>query len=181
MGWVDIAIAAVLVGCAIFGYRRGLMNQVVELAGLVTGVWLALYLTGGLVTNYAKPLADYRVTYPVVFLAIVAVALLVSQVVGRITAEVMQVTFFGWFDQVGGALAGVVKGALWISICITIAIHMNLSRSVDDNLRKSSLAGPLSQLLPAAFDLVKSYSKDTPLQEPFRVDHRQKQVAKRAR
>ena len=99
MGWVDIGIVAALLGCAIFGYRRGLVHQLVELLGLVGGVLLALYLTGGLVANYAKPLAAYRITYPVVFLAIVGVSLLVSQVVGRITGEVMEVTFFGWFDQ----------------------------------------------------------------------------------
>jgi len=176
MGWIDIAIVAVLVGCAIFGYRRGLMHQIVELAGLLTGVGLALYLTGGLVANYVKPLAAYRATYPVVFLAIIGVTLLVAQVIGRITGEVMQVSFFGWFDQVGGAIAGIVKGALWVSIWITIAIHMHVSRKVDDNLRRSSLAGPLSDLLPAAFQLVKSYNKNVPIEEPFRTpptDNRQ--------
>jgi hypothetical protein len=49
---------------------------------------------------------------------------------------------------------------------------------VDDNLRKSSLAGPLSRLLPAAFELVKSYAHDAPLQEPFRTERR---VAKSSR
>jgi uncharacterized membrane protein required for colicin V production len=179
MGWVDIGILAVLVGCCIFGYRRGLVHQIVELGGLVAGIVLALYLTGGLVANYAKPLAEHRVTYPVVFLGIIGVALLVSQVVGRITAEVMQVTFFGWFDQVGGALAGLAKGMLWISIWITIAFHMDVSRTVDDNLRRSSLAAPISRLLPAAFEMVKSYARDAPLREPFRTERRpDKQVAK---
>jgi hypothetical protein len=96
----------VLIGCAIFGYRRGLLNQIVELAGLVAGILLALYLTGGLVANYAKPLASYRITYPIVFLAIVGISLLVSQVIGRVTAEVMEVTFFGVFDQLGGPSPG---------------------------------------------------------------------------
>jgi uncharacterized membrane protein required for colicin V production len=180
MGWIDIAIVAVLMGCAVFGYRRGLVQQVVELGGLVTGIVLALYLTGGLVSNYAKPLAEYDVTYPVVFLAIVGVTLLVSQVVGRITSEVMQVTLFGWFDQVGGALAGLAKGMLWISIWITIAFHLNVSHVVDDNLRRSSLAGPLSRVLPATFEMVKSYAKDAPLREPFKIDNgTEKNVAKR--
>jgi uncharacterized membrane protein required for colicin V production len=179
VGWLDIAIVAVLMGCAIFGYRRGLMHQIVELLGLVTGVFLALYLTGGLVTNYAKPLAEYKITYPVVFLGIIGAAFLVSQVVGRIVGEVMQVTFFGWFDQVGGAFAGLARGMMWISIWITIAFHMNVSQRVDNTLRKSSLAGPLSGLLPAAFELVKTYAHDAPLREPFQTEHRtEKRVAK---
>lgn len=181
MGWVDIGIVALLLGCAVFGYKRGLVNQIVELAGLVTGVLLALYLTGGLVANYAKPLAEYRVTYPIVFLAIVGVVLLVSQVVGRIASEVMQVTFFGWLDQAGGAVAGLAKGMLWTSIWITVALHMNVSQTVDDNLRKSSLAGPMSNLLPAAFQMVKSYARNTPLEEPFQqAPHGEKRMAKRA-
>jgi uncharacterized membrane protein required for colicin V production len=170
MGWVDIGIVAVLLGCAILGYRRGLMHQVVNLLGLVAGVLLALYLTGGLVGNYAKPLADYRITYPIVFLAIVGVSLLVSQVIGRITGEVMEVTFFGWFDNVGGAIAGFARGTLWVGILITIAFHLQIGGRVDTQLRKSSLAGPLSKMLPAAFAVVKSYAHDAPLREPFRVD-----------
>lgn len=169
MGWVDIGIAAVLIGSAIFGYRRGLVLQMVELIGLTAGVLLALYLTGGLVANYAKPLAAYRVTYPVVFLIIVAVALLVAQVIGRVAGEVAQVTFFGMFDQIGGAAAGLAKGVLWLGIAITIAFHLNYSQKVDTQLRQSNLAGPLSRILPAAFDVVKNYAKGTPLEEPFRV------------
>ena len=169
MGWVDICIVAVLLGCAIFGFRRGFVNQAVELLGLLTGVVVALYLTGGLVQNYAKPLAGYPLTYPVVFLAIVAIALLVAQVVGRVAAEVVQVTFFGMFDQIGGAAAGLVKGMLWLSICLTIAMHLGLGRHADDQLRRSSLAGPLSRLLPAAFAMVRTYAKDAPLREPFQT------------
>jgi uncharacterized membrane protein required for colicin V production len=170
MGWVDIGIVAVLIGCAIFGFRRGFVQQAVELLGLLTGVMLGLYLTGGLVQNYAKPLAAYPITYPIVFLAIIGIALLVAQVVGRVAAEVMQVTFFGMFDQIGGAAAGLVKGMLWLSIAITIATHLGLGRHVDDQLRRSSLAGPLSRLLPAAFEMVKTYARDAPLREPFRSE-----------
>ena len=167
MGWIDIAIAAVLVGSAILGFRRGLVLQLVELLGLTAGVLLALYLTGALVANYAKPLAVYRVTYPVVFLVIIAVSLLVAQVIGRVAGGVAQVTFFGMFDQVGGAFAGLAKGMLWLGIAITIAFHLNYSQKVDTHLRQSTLAGPLSRIVPAAFDVVKSYAKDTPLQAPF--------------
>jgi uncharacterized membrane protein required for colicin V production len=172
MGWVDIGIVAVLIGSAIFGWRRGLVQQGVELAGLLCGLLAALYLTGGLVANYAKPLAAYRITYPIVFLAIVGIALLVAQVVGRVAGEVMEVTLFGMFDQIGGALAGLVKGMVWLSICITIALHLQVTSGVDDQIRRSSLAGPLSRILPAAFEVVKSYAREAPLKEPFRTDRR---------
>lgn len=172
MGWIDIGIVAVLVGSAIFGYRRGLVRQLVELLGLTAGILLALYLTGGLVGNYAKPLAVYRITYPVVFLTIIAVTLLVAQVIGRVGGEVAQVTFFGMFDQIGGAIAGIGKGVLWMGIVITIAFHLHYSQKVDTHLRQSNLAGPLSRILPAAFDVVKNYAKGAPLQEPFQVDRR---------
>jgi hypothetical protein len=107
------------------------------------------------------------VTYPIVFLAIVAIAMLVAQVVGRVASEVMQVTFFGMFDQIGGAAAGLVKGMLWISIAITIVMHLGLDRHMESPLRQSNLVGPLSRLLPAAFTMVRSYAKDAPLSEPF--------------
>jgi len=169
MGWLDIGILAVLAGSLFFGYRRGFVQQLVELTGLVAGVMLALYLTGALVTNYAKPLADYRVTYPVVFLLIVAVSLLVAQVVGRVAGEVAQITLFGPFDQLGGAIAGLGKGVLWLGITVSIVHHLDIGTRVDTELRKSSFAGPLSQIVPAAFDVLKTHAKDTKLSEPFRT------------
>ncbi|MFQ5598943.1 MAG: CvpA family protein, partial [Candidatus Krumholzibacteriia bacterium] len=167
MGWVDFAIVVVLVTTAILGFRRGLLRQIVELLGLVGGVFLALYLTGGLVENYAGPAASWRITPPVVFLCIVGVSMLVAQVAGRVASEIMQVTFFGWFDQVGGAVAGMAKGALWVSIVITVLLHLNLGRSVNDPLNQSALAQPLARLLPAAFDVVEAYAQDVRLREPF--------------
>jgi uncharacterized membrane protein required for colicin V production len=172
MGWIDIGIVAVLIGSGVLGFRRGFVRQALELIGLLVGVLLALYLTGGLVNSYAGPLAHYRLTYPAVFLAIVGVTLLVAQALGRVTSEIMEVTFFGWIDQVAGALAGVVKGALWLSICITILLHVDTGRVVHQNLRQSSLAGPLSRLLPAAFQLVKQYAHGAPLREPFHPEPR---------
>lgn len=172
MGWVDIGIATVLVGSAILGFRRGFVRQAVELLGLLTGVLLGLYLTGGLVESYMGPLANYSITYPVVFLLLVGVTLLVAQVVARVASEIVQVTFFGMFDQIAGAVAGTLKGALWLSIAITILMHVGAGKTVDDNLRRSSLAGPLSRLLPAAFQIVKSYADEAPLREPFRSEPR---------
>lgn len=172
MGWVDLIIVAVLIGSGVLGFRRGFVLQALELTGLLAGVFLALYLTGGLVAGYGGPLAQYRITYPLVFLLIVGVTLLVAQAIGRIAGEIMEVTFFGWIDQAAGAVAGVVKGALWLSICITILLHVDVSRAVDRNLRQSSLAGPLSRLLPAAFELVRQSAHDAPLREPFRPEPR---------
>lgn len=167
MSWVDLAVVGLLVLTATIGFRRGLLRQVVELVGLVFGVFLALYLTGGLVESYTGPASQWRVTPPVVFLAIVGLAMLVSQVAGRVASEIIQVTFFGWFDQAGGALAGAAKGALWVSILITVALHMQLGPSVAFQIEESALGPPFSKLLPAAFDVVESYAADVRLREPF--------------
>ena len=167
MGWVDFAIILALVAAAIFGFRRGLLRQSVELAGMIAGVLLALYLTGGLVEHYAGPAAAWRITPPLVFLTIVGVAILVAQVVGRVAGEIMQVTFFGWFDRVGGALAGVAKGTLWLSIAITVLLHLDVSPRVSERVNQSKLAPPLAQLLPAAFQVVEAHTKNVDLRQPF--------------
>ena len=167
MIWVDVAIVGVLVFTMVIGFRRGLMRQIVELLGLIGGVFMGLYLTSGLVADYAGPLKDYRLTPPIVFLIIVGLSLLVAQVVGRVAHEVMQVTFFGWFDKVGGAAVGICKGALWLSILITLALHLNESGKARTHIQESTLAAPIAALLPAAFEVVKAYAHDVPLQEPF--------------
>ncbi|UCE03296.1 MAG: CvpA family protein [Candidatus Latescibacterota bacterium] len=168
MGWVDLLIVVAMAAMAMIGFRRGLLRQLVELAGLIFGVFLALYLTGGVVENYTGPAAEWRITPPLVFIGIVGLAMLLAQVIGRIVSEILQVAIFGWFDQVGGALAGAAKGALWLSIVITVILHMDISRGVNDTVRNSTLAPPLAKLLPAAFEMVEAYARDVPLREPFR-------------
>lgn len=169
MAWMDYGIVGVLVVAAVFGFRRGLLRQLVELAGLAFGILLALYLTGGLVQDYAGPAAHWRITPPLVFLVIVGVSMLVAQVIGKVAGEVVEVTFFGWFDQVGGALAGIGKGALWTSILITMVLHLNVSPGLSDTLTRSKLGPPLASLLPAAFDVVQSYAKGVELRAPFQA------------
>jgi membrane protein required for colicin V production len=167
MIWVDLGIVVILTGMAIVGFRRGLVRQIVELVGLVLGLFLGLYLTAGLVEDYAGPLQNYRVTQPVVFMLIVGISIAVSNVAGRIADEVVQVSFFGWFDQVGGALAGTIKGALWLSILITVALHVGLGTELENQLEDSALIKPIAGLLPAAFDMVQAYAQDVPLRVPF--------------
>lgn len=167
MLWVDIGIVVVLVFSTVVGFKRGLVRQIVELLGLIGGVFMGLYLTAGLVEDYGGPLRDFRMTPPLVFLAIVGLSLLVAQVVGRVANEIMQVTFFGWFDQVGGAAAGLLKGALWLSILITVALHLNMSGTLRRQLDESTLARPVAAILPAAFEVVRAYAADVPLREPF--------------
>ena len=172
MTWVDWILIGAFVLAAVMGFRRGLLRQVVELAGLFFGVLLALYLTGGLVQDYAGPAAEWKITPPLVFLVIVVVSMLVASVVGKVASEVVQVTFFGWFDQVGGALAGIGKGALWLSILITTMLHLGMSPALDTELRESKLGPPLVDLLPAAFEIVQNYAKDVELEEPFQAARR---------
>ena len=167
MIWVDLGIVVVLTGMAIIGFRRGLVRQIVELVGLVLGLFLGLYLTAGLVEDYGGPLQNYRMTQPIVFMIIVGISIAISNVAGRIADEVVQVSFFGWFDQVGGALAGTIKGALWLSILITVALHVGLGTELENHLEDSALIGPITGLLPAAFDVVQAYAQDVPLRVPF--------------
>ena len=167
MIWVDLGIVVVLTLMAIVGFRRGLVRQVVELVGLILGLFLGLYLTAGLVEDYGGPLKNYRVTQPIVFMIIVGISIAVSNVAGRIASEVVQISFFGWFDQVGGALAGTIKGALWLSILITVALHMGLGHEVEAHLEDSTLVEPIVGLLPAAFNVVQAYARDVPLRVPF--------------
>ncbi len=167
MGWVDLVVIAVLAVTSMVGFRRGLLRGVVELVGLTFGVFLALYLTGGFVETYTGPASQWRITPPLVFIGIVGIAMLIAQVAGRVASEIIQVTFFGWFDQFGGAMAGVAKGAMWLSIIITFVLHLNLGPNVTAQVEESTLGPPLAKLLPAAFDVVESYAADVRLRDPF--------------
>jgi len=52
---------------------------------------------------------------------------------------------------------------------ITMVVHLNVSPSLSDELKQSKLGPPLASLLPAAFEVVRTYAKGVDLQEPFQA------------
>lgn len=161
MSWLDIVILVVAVTATLLGLKVGLIKAVLSLAGLIVGVTLA--------GRYYLPLSERLAFIPqanvaqglafvIILMAVMLVASLLAMLLWRLASLVM----LGWVDRLGGALFGLVLGAI---LCSTILVIWVKFFSLDQ-ITKSDLAVVLLDrfslvlaLLPDEFDAVRSFFK----------------------
>lgn len=117
----DFVILVILLAGAYRGYQKGLLREVIAVIALVAGVigaiqwmpWTVAFLSSTFdVTSEFLP--------AFAFLLIFIVIVLVLSLAGRLLKLVIDLTPIGFVDGLGGALLGLLKWALGISILLWI-------------------------------------------------------------
>lgn len=94
MNWYDILIIVLLAAAAVQGWRQGVVVQVLGLAAIVAGIFLAReYSAGSVVWSIA------------IFVGV----LLVVALIGRLARGLFRVVGMGIFDSILGAAFGALK------------------------------------------------------------------------
>ena len=159
MNWVDIVIIIYLVLSVISGFVQGLIRTVFSLVGMVVGILLAshFYLQLGNVLTFIsnKDWANI-VAFVVILLAVMGVAALIAWLLRTLIKSVM----LGWIDKLGGAVFGLILGALSVGAFLAIIVRYTDASVITE----SKMAGffldkfPLVlKLLPSGFDQIRSF------------------------
>ncbi len=159
MNWLDIVIAIMLILPIFTGLKQGLIKSAISLAGLMIGVVVA--------SNYYQALGD-RLTFitneDFANIAAFAIILIVIMIIANVIAALLKVTakivLLGWVDHLGGAVFGLLMGAIFMgAILATIVKFFGSSLIVD-----SFLAGILLDkfplvlgFLPGEFDVIRDF------------------------
>ncbi len=115
----DFAVMAILLVSLLFGLWRGLVYEVLSLAG-----WPVAFVLSKLFASDVAPMMPgtqetMRITlaYAVVFVA----ALIVWGVLAWLLSRLVKVVGLGWLDRVLGGLFGVLRGGLVILVLVWLA------------------------------------------------------------
>jgi membrane protein required for colicin V production len=147
MGWVDLAIVALVIGSAMFGLARGLIVQVGAMVGVSVGLYLA--------RNDYAPARDFlgmffhrdahltAVSFALVFLLIWALCVILAQSLRRI----IRFTPFGLLDRVGGAVLGIALGIITVELLLILASDSH-DASLHASIHASRLAPMMQQAIP---------------------------------
>jgi membrane protein required for colicin V production len=148
MTWLDYAVLGVLAASIAWGVWRGLVREVMSLAG-----WVIAFLAANL---FAAPLAEVlpaSVSRPeyrslLAFVAIFLVTLVITTLGAVWLAKVLHAAGLGGLDRLLGALFGLLRALL---IVLAAAIAAGFTSLPQKPAWKDSLAG--SQLAAAASTL----------------------------
>lgn len=112
--WVTLALLAV---CGFYGWRAGVLRRLLELVGVA----LAIVLSARFASLVAPWLGEHTAMAPstallAAYVLVFVAGLVVVRLVARAVTAVIHWTPLGWLDRLGGAVCGVVVGALLVSV-----------------------------------------------------------------
>lgn len=152
-----IVILALLAWFFIIGVKRGLIRQVLEVAGIIVAFLAAFYFAHALAEWIeVKTAADYRLSLAMAALAIFIGIIIGVHFVGVGLKKLFGLTIMGVFDRVAGGLFGVLKGVLIISLVLSVMMILPVPDDVKDELREDPVMGAIYPVLPVMFDAVVS-------------------------
>ena len=161
MNWVDIVIIIYLCLSVISGFMQGLIRTVLSIIGLIVGIILAAHfykqLGDALTFISNKNVADV-VAFVFILLVVMGIAALIAWFLRSLIKAIM----LGWVDKIGGAVLGLILGALSISAILAIIEKVSNSSMITDSkfaaffLDKFPL---ILTFLPGDFSTIRNFFK----------------------
>lgn len=151
MNYLDFIILILVLLFAINGYRKGIIISLASIAALVLGIYCAVFFSNYLDATLMEHLRPSRKWLPVLsftltFLLVVFIVFIVAKLVEKL----VDVAGLGFMNKLGGAVLGVVKGMIMVSILIFITNSIDRQENTVTAADKkgSQFYGPVSQIFP---------------------------------
>ena len=121
LNFIDYIILVILLLFLIHGYRKGIIISLASIAALVLGIYAAVNFSNYLDATLMEHLKPSRkwlqiLSFSITFLLVVIAVMLVA----KLTEKLVDVVGMGFFNHIGGAALGLIKGVILISILIFI-------------------------------------------------------------
>ncbi len=160
MNWLDIVVIILLIIPAAAGLKTGLVKIVLVVAGVVVGVVVAgrtsIWL-GERMTFISDPGVAKAAAFAFILVAILVLAVVAAAFIKRI----LSVLLLGWVDKLGGAVLGLIVGAVFWGAILTMWVKF---LGPGATITESALAAFLLDgfpivlgLLPEEFDSVRAF------------------------
>ena len=160
MNWLDIVILVAIAVCTFLGFRTGLIGAVLSLAGLIVGIILAgrYYIVFSEQLSFISQASIAKI---VAFIIILVAVLIIARVLAWLLKRIISVLMLGWVNRIGGAVFGLVLGALFCAALLATWIkYMGIVDTIVDSRLAIVLLDQLPMvlaLLPEEFDAIRSF------------------------
>ncbi len=161
MSWLDLVIVVVLAISTFLGLRMGIIKAVLSLAGVIVGVILA--------GQYYVALADILPFFSetssaakiVAFAIILIVVMVIAITLARLLKWAASVMMLGWVNRLGGAIFGLVLGAIFCGALLAIWVKwLGVGSTITESIVAAILVDKfplILALLPDEFDAIRSF------------------------
>ena len=112
MTWLDYAVIGVMAVSIVWGVWRGLVREVISLAGWVIAFLAANLFAGPLSETLSAWISRPELRLLAAYVGVFIFALLVTKLFGLVLSKLVQAVGLGPMDRFFGALFGLARGAL---------------------------------------------------------------------
>jgi len=137
MNPMDIGIVAIVAVFLIRGFSRGIIKELVSLAGILGGLYLSLIYYKDAAALIEKWFPNFSYVNIVGFIMVFVAVLIGAAIMGSMVKYLASAVFLGGLDRMAGALFGAFKGILLITSVLTALVMFapkNISWVTDSKL-----------------------------------------------
>jgi len=163
---LDIILLIPLVFGAIMGFRKGLLIEIIGIIAFVLAIIAGFKLMEVGITILSEYIDGYTELMPFIsFIVIFLAIILLINMLGKLLKKMIDMTILGGFDRAAGAVVGLLKWAIGVSILLWLCLNfgVELPGQSDDLVLYPFMAelGPnlisrLDTVLPFAQDMLDS-------------------------
>lgn len=156
MDWLSLLILVFVGLMAVAGLRQGLVRQVLGLAGLVAAVVLAFQYYGKVGTFLLDYFVISRAVANVLGFAAVCVGVGIAVTIMEwIWGRLVRYTPVSWLDAAGGALFGLVKGAVIVAVVVLVLYALPV-KGLREIIDSSSVAREFLDASPVIYGKIEA-------------------------
>lgn len=155
INWVDVLTAILLFRTSYIGGRTGLSVEIYRIVGVLAGLYISMrfYSPLGTWINAGLSLPQELVD-GISFLILILLCMLSLKLVGVGFTKVVKLAFADKIDKWGGFLAGLLRGAVLLSLLFAFFGIIQVDYLVK-SVEERSLTGPyLQKLVPYAYGVI---------------------------
>ena len=167
MNFLDAIIIAPLIYGAYKGFQKGLIYEVAMILGLIIGVYCGFKFSGLAFELLQKIFPDEgHLLHYISFFVVITVIVLIFIFYARLMEAVLKITSLNVFNKVAGAIFGLLKFALAISVIFWLLkpVENSLSIIPEKSRKESLLYGYVlkiaSSLAPAVKDVKDEFKEN---------------------
>lgn len=132
MKTLDILLLIPLLFGAYQGYKKGLLLEVISIAAFILGILGAFKLLDWGINILSPYLKEAGYLLPIVaFLVLFIGIIILVNMLGKIIKKILDLTLLGALDNFAGAIIGLLKWALGVSIILWLAASADINISKD--------------------------------------------------
>lgn len=155
MGTFDIIVGIVLIFFFLKGLKNGFIIELASVVALVLGI-IAAVLFSEVVSQWLSAYITTRFISILSFFIVLIAVVVAVNLLAKMMDHLIKAIALGWLNRVIGALFGMLKAALIISVLLLLLDVFGLSQKwfTPEMKNSSYLYIPLEKLAPATLELI---------------------------